>query len=136
MTIRQDETGKDLRIYYDGGCPLCRAEIDHYRRCQGADRLDFVDVGHGASAPDLGAGLDRGAALARFHVRDADGQLVSGAAAFARLWRALPGWRWLGRLVDLRIFGVRPVLPIAEAAYRLSLPLRPRLARLLARGPR
>lgn len=136
MTIRQDETGKDLRIYYDGGCPLCRAEIDHYRRCQGADRLDFVDVGHGAPAPDLGAGLDRGTALARFHVRDADGQLVSGAAAFARLWRALPGWRWLGRLVDLRIFGVRPILPIAEAAYRLSLPLRPRLARLLSRGPR
>lgn len=136
MTIRRDETGKDLRIYYDGGCPLCRAEIDHYRRCQGADRLDFVDVGHEASAPDLGAGLDRGTALARFHVRDADGQLVSGAAAFARLWRALPGWRWLGRLVDLRIFGVRPILPIAEAAYRLSLPLRPRLARLLSRRPR
>ncbi|PJI55959.1 DUF393 domain-containing protein, partial [Methylobacterium radiotolerans] len=26
-----------------------------------------------------------------------------------------------------------PVLPLAELAYRLSLPLRPRLARLIAR---
>lgn len=125
---------KDLRIYYDGGCPLCRAEIDHYRRCAGAERLDFVDVGRDAHAPDLGPGLDREAALARFHVRDGEGRLVSGAAAFARLWRTLPGWRWLGRLVDLRLLGLRPVLGVAEAAYRLSLPLRPVLARLIARG--
>ena len=62
-----------------------------------------------------------------------DGQLISGAAAFARLWRTLPGWRWLGRVVDLRVLGARPVLPLAELAYRLSLPLRPRLARLIAR---
>lgn len=136
MTSPRDEAAKDLKIYYDGGCPLCRAEIDHYRRCAGAERLDFVDVGRAADAPDLGAGLDREAALARFHVRDADGRLVSGAAAFARLWRTLPGWRWLGRLVDLRVFGLRPVLPVAEAAYRLSLPLRPRLARLLVRRRR
>lgn len=124
--------GPDLDVYYDGGCPLCRAEIDHYRRCAGADRVTFVDVGRSAPAPHLGAGLDREAALRRFHVRSADGRLTSGAAAFARLWQTLPGWRWLGRLVDLRVLGVRPVLPVAELAYRLSLPLRPRLARLVA----
>lgn len=133
MTAPQDAAAKDLTIYYDGGCPLCRAEIDHYRRCEGGDRLDFVDVGRDARAPALGTGLQREAALARFHVRDADGHLVSGAAAFARLWRTLPGWRWLGHLLDLRVFGLRPLLPVAEAAYRLSLPLRPRLARLIAR---
>lgn len=123
----------DLSVYYDGGCPLCRAEIAHYRRCEGAERLRFVDVGRDVPAPPLGAGLDREAALRRFHVRDAQGRLVSGAAAFARLWRVLPHWRWLGRLVTLRVFGVRPLLPLAEAAYRLFLPLRPRLARLVAR---
>lgn len=40
----------------------------------------------------------------------------------AALWRALPGWRWLGRIV-----GARLVLPLAEGAYRAFLPLRPRL---------
>ncbi|MCJ2050317.1 thiol-disulfide oxidoreductase DCC family protein [Methylobacterium sp. J-070] len=126
-------SGKDLSVYYDGGCPLCRAEIDHYRRCAGADRVAFVDVGRDVPAPDLGSGLGRDAALRRFHVRCANGRLISGAAAFARLWRTLPGWRWLGRLVDLRVLGIRPLLPIAELAYRLSLPLRPRLARLVSR---
>jgi predicted DCC family thiol-disulfide oxidoreductase YuxK len=121
-----------LSVYYDGGCPLCRAEIDHYRRCAGADRVAFVDVGRGAPAPALGPGLSRDAALRRFHVRGADGHLVSGAAAFARLWQALPGWRWLGRLIQLRLLGLQPVLVVAEWAYRLSLPLRPWLARRLS----
>ncbi|MGU3663287.1 thiol-disulfide oxidoreductase DCC family protein [Methylobacterium sp. A49B] len=122
-----------LSAYYDGGCPLCRAEIDHYRRCAGADRVAFIDVGRVVPAPALGPGLTRDAALRRFHVRGADGGLVSGAAAFARLWQTLPGWRWLGRLIELRLLGFQPVLAVAEWAYRLSLPLRPRLARRLAR---
>ena len=69
-------------------------------------------------------------------MRDGAGNLVSGAAAFARLWRVLPGWRWLAGIVDLRILGIRPVLPLAEAAYRLSLPLRPWLARRVGRWRR
>ncbi|MCJ2121673.1 thiol-disulfide oxidoreductase DCC family protein [Methylobacterium sp. J-077] len=126
--------GSDLTVYYDGGCPLCRAEIGHYQRCDGAEQIAFVDVGRDAPAVGLGPDLDRDAALRRFHVRGADGRLVSGAAAFVRLWHILPNWRWLGRLVELRIFGMQPVLPLAEAAYCLFLPLRPRLARLIARA--
>jgi predicted DCC family thiol-disulfide oxidoreductase YuxK len=122
-----------LSIYYDGGCPLCRAEIDHYRRCDGTGRLAFIDVAREVPAPALGSDLDRDEALRRFHVRTADGRLISGAAAFARLWQALPGWRWLGSLVELRVLGIQPLLLIAELVYRLSLPLRPRLARLIAR---
>ena len=119
----------DLTVYYDGGCPLCRAEIGHYRRAAGAERVAFVDVQAGGS---LGPGLDCAAALRRFHVREPDGRLVSGAAAFALLWRALPAWAWLGRLLGLRLLGRRPVLAVAERAYRISLRLRPRLARLMA----
>ncbi len=114
-----------ITVYFDGACPLCRAEIDHYRRCRGAQAVRFVDVSTTAPEPDLSCA----AALARFHVRDAEGRLHSGAAAFARLWLALPGWRWLGRLA-----GTRLVLPLAERAYRGFLPLRPHLARLVTRA--
>ena len=116
----------ELTVYYDGACPLCRAEIGHYRGCEGGESLNFVDVGKDDAG--LGPDLDRAAARRRFHVRDADGRLRSGAAAFARLWLALPRWRWLGRIA-----GFPPVLPLAEIAYRLTLRLRPRLARLVAR---
>lgn len=113
-----------LTVYHDGGCPLCAAEIAHYRKAHGAQALRFIDVSDPAAEP--GDDLAREALLARFHVRDAEGRLRSGAAAFATLWRSLPGWRWLGRIV-----GARPVLPIAEAVYRAFLPLRPRLAAAL-----
>lgn len=118
----------ELTVYYDGACPLCRAEIDHYRRCRGAEAVAFVDFSVRGAPAALGPDLTCEAALARFHVREVDGRLLSGAEAFARLWRVLPGWRWLGRLVATPL-----VLSLAEAAYRAFLPLRPRLARLVAR---
>ena len=117
-----------LTVYYDGACPLCRAEIGHYRGCDGAGRIAFVDVAPDGSEAGLGDGLDRAAARRRFHVRDGDGRLHSGAAAFVRLWSGLPRWRWLARAA--RVPGA---MPLAEAAYRAFLPLRPGLARLLVR---
>jgi predicted DCC family thiol-disulfide oxidoreductase YuxK len=112
-----------LTVYYDGACPLCRREIAIYKSAEGAERLAFIDV---ACAPADGPAtdLDRNSALARFHVRDSEGRLVSGAAAFGAMWLALPRWRWLGWLVTRR-----PMLPIAEAAYRGFLKIRPAIQR-------
>ncbi|WP_372422568.1 thiol-disulfide oxidoreductase DCC family protein [Salinarimonas chemoclinalis] len=131
---RTDETPTagqvpELTVYYDGACPLCRAEIGHYSRCRGAERVAFVDVSDVAADP--GPDLPREAALARFHVRDARGGLVSGAAGFARLWRVLPAWRPAAAIA--RLPGVRTLL---ELAYRGFLPLRPHLARMLERRAR
>lgn len=132
---RGGETGPEAEatVFFDGSCPLCRAEIDHYRRGPGAEWVAFVDASRAGAADRLGPGLSREAALRRFHLRDRDGRLISGAAAFARLWSLLPGWRWLGRVVEFRLSGRRPVLWIAERLYRLSLPLRPRLVGILTR---
>ncbi len=120
VPLAKDSNGQDLTVYYDGGCPLCRAEIGVYQNCAGADRLAFVDVSN--TAAELPAGLAPAAALARFHVRGADGTISSGAAGFAQLWLTLPGWRWLGRIVLLP--GIRQA---AELAYRGFLYARPAL---------
>jgi predicted DCC family thiol-disulfide oxidoreductase YuxK len=111
-----------LSVYFDGSCPLCRREIALYQRNRLAHQLAWVDVSQGLQACDLGEGLSCTQAMARFHVRDAQGRLFSGAAGFSQLWRALPGWRWLGWL------SAWPPLSWGfEGLYRLFLPLRPRL---------
>ena len=66
--------------------------------------------------------------LARFHVRGADGQLLSGAQAFLALWAVLPGWRWLARVG--RVPGGAWVM---ERVYRLFLRARPVLQRWASR---
>ena len=114
-----------LTVYYDGACPLCAAEIRLYRRAEGSGRIAWVDVSTEGPA-DMGSGLTRGAARARFHVRRPDGALVSGAAGFAALWAVLPRWRILARLARLP-----GVTALGEVAYRLFLPLRPWIARLV-----
>ena len=68
-------------------------------------------------------------AMAPFHVRDSQGRLFSGAAAFSQMWRLFPGWRWLGWLSAWP-----PLSWLFEAAYRLFLPLRPTLQKWVRRG--
>lgn len=120
------EDQRKLTVYFDGSCPLCRAEIGHYQRQCGAEQIDFVDVSD-AGVP-LAAELDRRAAMARFHVRESDGRLYSGADAFRRIWERLPSWRWAAAVA--RVPGVTPVL---ELAYRGFLPIRPGLSRAAGR---
>ena len=113
-------------VFYDGACPLCRREIDFMRRKDVNKRLTFEDVSvDGATLP---AGRTRDQALARFHVRGADGTVRDGAAAFASMWNELPALRPLAKLA--RIPGMVWVL---EGLYRLFLPVRPFLQRLARR---
>lgn len=116
-----------LTVFYDGACPLCAREIGAYRRMPGAEAVCWVDA-RDADAATLGDGLTRGDALARFHVRAGDGSLLSGGAAFLRLWAALPGTRWLATMASRPPFSW-----VLEPAYRISLRLRPWLARVIAR---
>ena len=105
-------------VYYDGACPVCDREIAVYRKANGAEQLSWID----ASSADpqlLGGDLDAELALARMHVRDESGQLISGAAAFAAIWQRLPRTRLLGRFL-----GSAPALMILEPGYSLFLKFR------------
>jgi predicted DCC family thiol-disulfide oxidoreductase YuxK len=116
----------DLTVFFDGSCPLCRREIALYRGLPSKQHIHWVDVSTPTALP---CGLSCELAMRRFHVRDANGQLHSGAQAFSVLWRCFAGWRVLGWLT-----AVPPLSWLAEAAYRLFLPVRPRLQAWLRRN--
>jgi predicted DCC family thiol-disulfide oxidoreductase YuxK len=109
------KTQSPLTVYYDGACPVCRREIGFYQSRTGA-AVSYCDVAtESCPAPDL----NREDALKRFHVRTADGALVSGAAAFLALWRATPGFR-----LPARLLSARPVVAVLDVAYDGFLKLR------------
>lgn len=111
----------ELTVWFDGACPLCKREIAYIRRLDRRGAIWFEDV----SLPGSACPIDRGALLARFHAQAAGGPIVSGAAAFAAMWCAIPALRLLGELART------PVLLWAfERLYRIFLRVRPALQRM------
>jgi len=118
MTGSMSGNRQNLTIFYDGSCPLCTAEIGHYKQADTNGDLNCVDVSSAKFEGD--AMITQQAAMERFHVRLVDGQQFSGARGFVEVWRTIPSWQWLARLSD------RPsVLPVLELVYSFSLHLRP-----------
>ena len=111
-----------VTVYFDGGCPLCLREIQLMRRLDRRERIEFIDVQN----PATECPLDRATLLARFHARE-DGRLISGAAAFAAMWRQIPLLKPLGLLARNRW-----VLSALEWTYLRFLKVRPTLQRWMA----
>ena len=112
-----------LIVRHDGGCALCRREIALMRRLDRRGAIHFVDV---TSAPASACPIDPAEMLARFHVTE-EGRLLSGATAFAAMWRAIPLLRPLG------LAARSPwLLSILERLYLRFLRYRPRLQRMFA----
>ncbi len=120
MTLREEAAR--CTVYFDGACPLCQREIAMYQRLEGSDAIRWHDV----SAVGTGADdLTTRDAMGRFHVRRADGSLVSGARGFFEVMKAIPRLHRLGHALC-----VPPVPWIAEGAYRMFLPMHPLLKRM------
>lgn len=115
---------KQLTVWYDGACPLCRREIALMRALDRKGAIHFVD----AAQDDVSCPVDRADLLERFHASE-DGVILSGAAAFAAMWRAVPLLRPLGHAARWPW-----VLALLECGYRGFLRVRPRLQRLASRG--
>lgn len=103
-------------VYFDGSCPLCVREIAIYKNNKSAE-VAFIDVSAVDYADD---DLDQAKAMARFHVRQADGTLLDGGEAFIALWEKTPRFKWLAVLFK-PLFMVK----IANVAYDKFLKIRP-----------
>jgi len=103
----------EVRVLYDGDCPLCTREIALLRRLdRGRGRIEFEDI----ARPEFDAaryGLDQDTAMARIHALLPDGRVVEGVEVFRRAYAAV-GLGWL--VAPTRW----PLLrPLADAAYRV-----------------
>lgn len=109
-------------VLYNGACPICRREIEHYRGLDrlGSQALDFADISEPHPVLER-VTLSEDVAKRRLHVVDAEGRLLSGIPAFVEIWARLPRYRWLSMLADWPILkGLLPWIyePIAYGLYR------------------
>lgn len=121
-----DNTMSDVIVWYDGACPLCVREIALMRRLDKRARIAFIDL----MDSEMGCPLDRELLLSRFHAFE-NGVMLSGAAAFAAMWRVIPVLRPLGLMAHNPI-----ILRILERIYLLFLRIRPRIQRAMGAKPR
>lgn len=127
MAVKDQTVSKQspcVEVYFDGSCPMCRREIAVYQNITPDQPISWVDV----SKPDtpLPQGQSKEQLMARFHTRTAQGELLSGAAAFVHVWGQLPGWRVLAWLAK-----VPGMLWLMEKAYNGFLPVRPAMQRFV-----
>ncbi|MEM1076783.1 MAG: DUF393 domain-containing protein [Pseudomonadota bacterium] len=94
------ETASRTSVLYNANCPVCSYEINHYADYSRSSALpiEFDDLNDAAL---LGRwGLDEDTAARRLHVLK-DGEVTAGIPAFLVLWKDMPRYRWLARVVAL-----------------------------------
>ncbi|MFP5392473.1 MAG: thiol-disulfide oxidoreductase DCC family protein [Gammaproteobacteria bacterium] len=115
-----------LTLYYDGACPLCRAQTAKLKRWDRHGSIDYVDIAAPGFDP-APLGLDLASMNREVYSRTADGRLLAGLDTIVATYEAVgQGWR----VAPLRLALLRA--PLA-AAYRVLARERYRLSRWLGR---
>eukprot|EP01025_Chloroclados_australasicus_P038102 TRINITY_DN39038_c0_g1_i1.p1 TRINITY_DN39038_c0_g1~~TRINITY_DN39038_c0_g1_i1.p1 ORF type:complete len:214 (-),score=15.01 TRINITY_DN39038_c0_g1_i1:350-904(-) len=85
----------DVRMLYDGECPLCVHEVNFLkRRDQGKNKIDFVDISLTDYSPEQNQGVTYEQGMGRMHGILADGKVVRDIEVFRHVYKAV-GLGWL-----------------------------------------
>lgn len=112
-------TKNKVKVFYDGACYLCTLEINTYRKKDKHQRIHFVDI----SRTEFNAakeGLDPREVKRLFHVKDVDGEIVSGVDAFIIIWQNIDSFNFLARLARFKLIKIA-----MEAGYVIFVKVRP-----------
>ena len=84
----------DVRVLYDGDCPLCVREVDFLRRKDaGRGKLDLVDIASARYDPSANRGIEFATAMSTIHGIEPNGDVITGVEVFERAYAAVGlGW--------------------------------------------
>ena len=102
-----------LTVLYDGGCPLCRREVDYLSRQDKANNLQFVDIDRSEYNPEEYQGITYEQAMATIHAIQNDGTIIKNLAVFREAYKAI-GKGWLYKPTQWPV-----VSTVANSLYRL-----------------
>tara|TARA_B100000424_G_C22652720_1_gene359786 strand:- start:151 stop:498 length:348 start_codon:yes stop_codon:yes gene_type:complete len=89
-----------MKVYFNNSCKICKTEIDLYKK-ENIKEIDWIDITNNDSA-ELETSKDKKQLLRRLHVKDGD-KIIQGAEAFLVVWKKIPKYRILYRILKLPI---------------------------------
>jgi predicted DCC family thiol-disulfide oxidoreductase YuxK len=110
----------DLTVLFDGSCTLCRNGADRVARFDSRRRIELLDL-HDPAAARRFPQINREEAMKWMQAVDSQGRLYSGADAWARIGRLLPGWNlgaWILLLPGIHWLATKVYSWIARNRYR------------------
>lgn len=89
-----------ITVFYDGKCSLCSREINYYKSIAPTGVFKWQDITVNTTLLEQ-HNISQVDALKSLHAQDGTGKMYSGVDAFILMWRALPYWKWLAKIVNL-----------------------------------
>ncbi|NDV92548.1 DUF393 domain-containing protein [Alteromonas sp. 345S023] len=108
-------------IFYDGYCPLCKAEMRHLQKRDKHNALTLVDIQSTAFASNYPQ-LDFHALNARIHGMLDDGRMITGLDVTYQAWKVVGmGWVYAPlRWPVIRVFADWGYVKFAKHRYTIS----------------
>lgn len=116
-------SNQPVKVFYDGLCVVCSSEINHYKKMQGGDKIDFVDI----TSLDFNASkenLNPHSVHKELHAKDKNGNVYIGVDAFVLIWSQIDKLNWLSKMAQ-----TWPIKKVLQLNYKFFVKVRPYLPR-------
>ena len=119
-----------LTIFFDGGCPLCKREVDFLQSKNQKGSLRFIDINTSDFSSDLKYGITYKQAMDRIHAMKSDGSVIKDIKVFQEAY-SLIGLGWIYAPTKLPILDkfIEFIYGL-WAKYRLKITFRPSIEKL------
>jgi predicted DCC family thiol-disulfide oxidoreductase YuxK len=116
------ESSYEIKLLYDGECPLCLREVNFLRQKDARrGKVIFVDIADDNYSPEENAEISYEMAMGRIHAILADGTVITNIEVFRRVYEILD-MGWIYALTKVPIIGF-----IANKIYEIWADLRLKL---------
>ncbi len=99
-----------IKVLFNDSCSICSKEINHYKSLENS--INWIDINDLELACKI-SGKSHKELLKRLHVIQND-KVYSGVKAFIIMWRNIPKYIWIAKIVSLPI-----IYQIAVVLYEI-----------------
>ncbi len=85
-TLEERDSKNNLKLLYDGECPICKREICMLQKKDSQTKINFIDISSKEFSSFENNNIDYHTAMSEIHAIDCKGNLLVGISAFAAVY--------------------------------------------------